>query len=70
MSDQGVTAVHRVMKKVGDDLVPTRTVFLTFDSVDLPSKVKAGYEVISVRPYIPNTLLPLSKVQSHSSILS
>lgn len=54
LSDQGVTAVHRVMKRVGQGLEPTRTVFLTFDRTDLPTKIKAGYEIISVRPYIPN----------------
>ncbi|XP_049953450.1 uncharacterized protein LOC126470014 [Schistocerca serialis cubense] len=48
-----MTAVHRVMKKVNNDLVPTRKLFLTFDSVKLPSRIKAGYEVISARPYVP-----------------
>ena len=56
LEDQGVTEVYRVRTMRDGVQVPTRTLFLTFDRLDLPSKLKAGYEIITVRPYIPRPM--------------
>ena len=56
LQDQGVTSVYRVQRKERGEYLPTRTLFLTFNRVNLPERIKAGYEAIEVRPYIPNPL--------------
>ena len=56
LTEQGVTNVYRVQRKEGGEFKPTRTLFLTFDRVDLPQRIRAGYESIEVRPFIPNPL--------------
>lgn len=40
LSDQGVVRVDRLQKKVDGVLVPTPTLFLTFDRLKLPEVVK------------------------------
>ena len=41
------------MIKRNDVLTPSRTLFLTFDYLTIPSHIKAGYERIHVHQYIP-----------------
>ena len=48
-----VLSVLRVMMKRNDILTPSRTQFLTFDYLTIPSHIKAGYERIHVHQYIP-----------------
>ncbi|GFU99426.1 uncharacterized protein TNCV_3193481, partial [Trichonephila clavipes] len=56
LSDQGVTEVRRIKIKKETSLFPTKHLILTFNSPNLPSKIKAGYLNCTLRPYIPNPL--------------
>ncbi|GFT69241.1 RNase H domain-containing protein [Trichonephila clavipes] len=56
LSDQGVTEVRRIKIKKETSLFPTKHLILTFNSPNLPSKIKAGYLNCKLRPYIPNPL--------------
>ena len=51
LSSQGVSSVKRI-----NELVPTNTLILTFNTPTLPDSVKAGYLRIPVVSYIPNPL--------------
>ena len=56
LSSQGVTHVSRfILKKDGKE-IKTNTLFLTFDMHVPPAKIKIGYYVMNVQPYIPNPL--------------
>ena len=56
LTSQGVVGVKRINIRRNNELVPTNTLILTFNSPTLPNSVKAGYLNIPVVPYIPNTL--------------
>lgn len=56
LQSQCVIGVKRVMIRRGENLLPTRTIFLTFNQLSIPEYIKAGYERISVRQYIPSPL--------------
>ena len=56
LSSQGVSKVSRfILKKEGKE-IKTNTLFLTFESHKPPEKLKIGYYVVNVQPYIPNPL--------------
>ena len=56
LSPQGVLKVNRfILKKDGKD-IKTNTLFLTFDFPKPPEKIKLGYYIVNVSPYIPNPL--------------
>ena len=44
-----------ILKKDGKD-IKTNTLFLTFDFPKPPEKIKLGYYIVNVSPYIPNPL--------------
>ena len=54
LTSQGVVGVKRINLRRNNELVPTNTLILTFNSPTLPNSVKAGYLNIPVVPYIPN----------------
>ncbi|GBL80659.1 hypothetical protein AVEN_258806-1 [Araneus ventricosus] len=56
LSNQGVTHVRRITIRRDGQLLNTKHLILTFDSVKLPEHIKAGYMRFSVRTYIPNPL--------------
>ena len=56
LTSQGVVGVKRINIRRNNELVPTNTLILTFNSPTLPNSVKAGYLNIHVVPYIPNPL--------------
>lgn len=56
LAHQKVTAVRKLKKKVGNDLVDTGNVVLTFKKSNLPNEIKFGYLSVIVRTYIPNPL--------------
>ncbi|XP_023229267.1 uncharacterized protein LOC111629598 [Centruroides sculpturatus] len=56
LSDQGVTAVRRILIRPDGKLIPTKHLILTFNKPRLPSSVAAGYLRCRVCPYIPNPL--------------
>ena len=56
LSSQGVEKVSRfILKKDGKE-IKTNTLFLTFDTHKPPEKLKIGYYITNVQPYIPNPL--------------
>ena len=56
LSSQGVTQVSRfILKKEGKE-IKTNTLFITFDRHTPPEKLKIGYYIVNVQPYIPNPL--------------
>ena len=56
LASQGVLRVSRfILKKDGKE-IKTNTLFLTFDNHVPPEKLKIGYYVVTVQPYIPNPL--------------
>ena len=56
LSSQGVEKVSRfILKKDGKE-IKTNTLFLTFDTHKRPEKLKIGYYITNVQPYIPNPL--------------
>ena len=56
LSSQGVINVSRfVLKKEGKE-IKTNTLFVTFDSHKLPEKIKLGYYIVNIQPYVPNPL--------------
>ncbi|GFO41938.1 RNA-directed DNA polymerase from mobile element jockey [Plakobranchus ocellatus] len=49
----GVTHARRIKVRRGEDKIQTDTVVLTFDSPKPPSRIRAGYLTLDVRPYVP-----------------
>ncbi|GFO18977.1 RNA-directed DNA polymerase from mobile element jockey [Plakobranchus ocellatus] len=49
----GVTHARRIKVRQGEDKIQTDTVVLTFDSPKPPSRIRAGYLTLDVRPYVP-----------------
>ncbi|GFN98583.1 RNA-directed DNA polymerase from mobile element jockey [Plakobranchus ocellatus] len=49
----GVTQARRIKVRRGEDKIQTDTVVLTFDSPKPPSRIRAGYLTLDVRPYVP-----------------
>ena len=56
LSESGVISARRILTRKAGKLVPTHSVVLTFNKVDLPSEVLVGYLRVKVRPYIPNPI--------------
>ena len=56
LTSQGVVGVKRINIRRNNELFPTNTLILTFNSPTLSNSVKAGYLNIPVAPYIPNPL--------------
>ncbi|GFN92451.1 RNA-directed DNA polymerase from mobile element jockey [Plakobranchus ocellatus] len=49
----GVTHAWRIKVRRGEDKIQTDTVVLTFDSPKPPSRIRAEYLTLDVRPYVP-----------------
>ncbi|GFO32879.1 Gag-like protein [Plakobranchus ocellatus] len=49
----GVTHARRTKVRRGEDKIQTDTVVLIFDSPKPPSRIRAGYLTLDVRPYVP-----------------
>jgi len=56
LASQGVTHVKRFTIKRDGSTINTNTYLLTFSAATLPLKIKAGFNILRVEPYIPNTL--------------
>ena len=54
LQEQGVVEVHRVMVKRDTGKVPTNTLFLTFNTPDLPKEITVGYLKVKVALLAPN----------------
>ena len=72
LQEQGVVEVHRVTVKETEK-VPTNTLFLTFNTPDLPKEIMGGYLKVKVALFVPNlvpnVLLQLQQVRPHESTL-
>ena len=55
LKDQGF-GVHRVTVRKNGEVIPTSTIFLTFNSPDLPKEIKMGYLRVKVELFVPNPL--------------
>ena len=56
LRDQGVVGVHRMTVRKNGEVIPTSTIFLTFNSPDLPKEIKMGYLRVKVELFVPNPL--------------
>ena len=56
LAPQGVTKVSRFILKKDNKEIKTNTLFLNFDSHKPQEKIKIGYYIVNVQPYIPNPL--------------
>ena len=56
LKTQGVVEVHRVTVKKKGKVIPTNTLFLTFNRPDMPKETKVGYLKVKVDLFVPNLL--------------
>ena len=56
LQEQGVVEVHRVTVKKDIKKVPTNTLFLTFNTPDLPKRITVGYLKVMVALFVPNPM--------------
>ena len=56
LKDQGVTEIHRVTVRKGEEREPTNTLFVTFCVPKLPETLKIGYMRVKIRPYVPSPM--------------
>ena len=56
LQEQGVVEVHRVTVKKDTEKVPTSTLFLTFNTPDLPKEITVGYLKVKVALFVPNPM--------------
>ena len=54
LQEQGVVEVRRVTMKRDTEKVPTNTLFLTFNTPDLPKEIMVGYLKVKVALFVPN----------------
>ena len=53
---QGVVEVQRVTVKKEGKVIPTNTLFLTFNRPDIPKEIVVGYLKVKVDLFVPNPL--------------
>ena len=56
LKSEGVVEVHRVTVKKEGKVIPTNTLFLTFNRPDLPKEIVVGYLKVKVDLFVPNPL--------------
>ena len=56
LQEQGVVEVHRVTVKKDTEKVPTNTLFLTFNTPDLPKEITVGYLKVKLALFFPNPM--------------
>ncbi|GFR74001.1 nucleic-acid-binding protein from mobile element jockey [Elysia marginata] len=52
----GVTYAKHIKKRRGEEMIPTNSFILTFNSPTPPTQIKAGYVKFNVRPYVPTPM--------------
>ena len=57
LTEFGVVAAKRFMRKVGNHFEKTPTILLTFDRPTVPTKLQFDYVVYRVKKHVPNPLL-------------
>ena len=56
LQEQSVVEVHRLTVKKDTEKVPTNTMFLTFNTPDLPKEITVGYLKVKVALFVPNPM--------------
>ena len=56
LQEQGVVEVHRVTVKKDTEKVPTNTLFLTFNTPDLPKEITVGYLKVKMALFVPSPM--------------
>ena len=56
LKSEGVVEVHRVTVKKEGKVIPTNTLFLTFNRPDIPKEIVVGYLKVKVDLFVPNPL--------------
>ena len=56
LQEQGVVEVHRVMVQRDTEKVPTNTLFLTFNTPELPKEITVGYQKVKVALFVSNLM--------------
>ena len=56
LQEQGVVEVHRVTVKKDTEKVPTNTLFLTFNTPDLPKEITVSALKVKVALFVPNPM--------------
>ena len=56
LKTQGVVEVHRVTVKKEGKVIPTNTLFLTFNGPDIPKEIVVGCLKVKVELFVPNPL--------------
>ena len=56
LQEEGVVEVHRVTVKKDTEKVPTNTLFLTFNTPDLPKEITVCYLKVKVALFVPNPM--------------
>ena len=56
LQEHGVVEVHRVMVKRDTEKIPTNTLFLTFNTPELPKEITVGYQKVKVALFVPNPM--------------
>ena len=56
LSEQGVTDAKRIRRKMDGTLKDTDAIILSFSSATVPDKIKVGFSVVSVRPFVPDPI--------------
>ena len=55
LKTQGVVEVYRVTVKKEGKVIPTNTLFLTFNQPDIPKEIAVGYLKVKVDLFVPNS---------------
>ena len=56
LQEQGVAEVHRVTVKRDTEKVPTNTLFLTFNTPEMPKEITVGYLKVKLVLFVPNPM--------------
>ena len=59
LKTQGVMEVHCVTVKKEGKVIPTNTLFLTFNRPDIPKEIVVGYLKVKVDLFVPNEVSKL-----------
>ena len=56
LQEQGVVEVHRVTVKKDTEKVPTKTLFLTLNTPEMPMEIMVGYLKVKVALFVPDLM--------------
>ena len=53
---EGVIDCVRINRKVNGEMKPSTSMIVTFNTSDLPERLRVGFHILKVRPYIPSPM--------------